>query len=124
MPGYDSWKTRSPDDDLEGIEPPTPEQERDDYEDQMQDDLSVAYWTKAFIDVLREDEGDSVTILCENPDGPNAVECNGHWTNWEDKRFEGETVLDALAAAHNECIQLRAAISAGQKWWFGPDATP
>jgi hypothetical protein len=37
MPGYDSWKTRSPDDDLgDEYEQPTPEQERADWEDQMQ----------------------------------------------------------------------------------------
>jgi hypothetical protein len=35
MPGYDSWKTRSPDDDLSGLEP-TQEQQRVDWEDQMQ----------------------------------------------------------------------------------------
>jgi hypothetical protein len=36
MPGYDSWKTRSPDDDLEGQDPPTREDERADYIDGLQ----------------------------------------------------------------------------------------
>lgn len=53
------------------------------------------------IHALRADEGDSVTILCDNPEGPpnNAVECCGAWTEWNDLRFDGETLLDALRAA-------------------------
>lgn len=55
------------------------------------------------IDLLRSQEGDSVTILCDNPDfnmgANNAVECNGDWTGWKDQRFEGESLLDALSAA-------------------------
>lgn len=55
------------------------------------------------INLLRSEEGDSVTILCDNPDfnlgANNAVECNGSWTDWKDQRFEGESLLDALSAA-------------------------
>jgi hypothetical protein len=55
------------------------------------------------INILRADEGDSVTLFCDNPDfnmGPNsAVECNGHWTDWWDVRFEADTFLDALSEA-------------------------
>lgn len=55
------------------------------------------------INVLRADEGDSVTILCDNPDfngQPNcAIICNGDWTGWVDKRFAADTVLDALSMA-------------------------
>jgi hypothetical protein len=36
MPGYDSWKTRSPDDDLPGSEEPSHDQQRADYEDEVQ----------------------------------------------------------------------------------------
>jgi hypothetical protein len=55
------------------------------------------------IDVLRSDEGDSVTILCDNPDfngQPNcAIECCGDWTGWLHKRFAADTLLDALSMA-------------------------
>lgn len=52
---------------------------------------------------LRADEGDSVTILCANPDfngQPDyAIECNGAWTNWNNRRFAGDTILDCLREA-------------------------
>ncbi len=53
------------------------------------------------IHALRTDEGDSVTILCDNPEGQpnNAVECCGAWTEWNDLRFDGETLLGALRSA-------------------------
>ena len=58
------------------------------------------------IDFLRSQEGDEVTICCDNPDfngQPNcAVICNGDWTGWEDRRFAADTVLDALSMAATE----------------------
>lgn len=55
------------------------------------------------INALRADEGDEVTILCDNPDfngQPNCVvECCGGWTRFGDQRFGGQTLLDALSAA-------------------------
>lgn len=55
------------------------------------------------IHALMAEEGDEVLILCDNPDfnglPNNAVECCGTWTNWADKRFTGESLLDALSAA-------------------------
>lgn len=50
---------------------------------------------------LRDEEADSVTILCDNPDGPpnNAVECCGFWTGFAERRFEGATIAEALANA-------------------------
>lgn len=58
------------------------------------------------IEELRKDEGDSVTILCDNPDfngQPNsAVICNGDWTSYEDRRFAADTILDALCTAVTE----------------------
>src|SRR6185437_9620991 len=58
------------------------------------------------IDLLRSQEGDEVTICCDNPDfngQPNcAVICNGDWTGWEDRRFAADTVLDALSMAATE----------------------
>lgn len=56
------------------------------------------------IDTLRADEGDSVTILCANPD-PDTVEmqqaivCNGEWTQHEDRRFYAATLSQCLADA-------------------------
>jgi len=58
------------------------------------------------VDALRAPEGDSVTLLCDNPDGPpnNAIECNGDWTDWNDRRFSGETILECLREAHSAKI--------------------
>lgn len=78
------------------------------------------------IDFLRGEEGDSVTLLSDNPEGQpnNAITCNGHWTNWKDKRFEGETLSDAVSGAYLECTQVRAAIAAGKKWWSSTNDCP
>lgn len=56
------------------------------------------------IEALRENEGSSVTILCENPDADesqplNVVEVIDDWTGWETKRFGGDTLLLAIQAA-------------------------
>ncbi|MBA4019149.1 MAG: hypothetical protein C0483_18440 [Pirellula sp.] len=55
----------------------------------------------SMIDDLRADEGDSVEILCDNPEGPpnNAVRVSAGWTNYEFERFEGATLEAALTAA-------------------------
>lgn len=53
------------------------------------------------INDLRANEGASVNIPCDNPDGPpnNAIEVCDEWTGWEPRRFEGDTLLRALNAA-------------------------
>jgi hypothetical protein len=53
------------------------------------------------INELRENEGESVNVLCDNPDGPpnNAIEVCDEWTGWKPRRFEGDTLLRALNAA-------------------------
>lgn len=53
------------------------------------------------IEELREHEGDSVNVICDNPDGPpnSAIECNGGWTGWSTKTFNGENVLECLRSA-------------------------
>jgi len=51
------------------------------------------------IDELRRDEGDAVTILCDNPDGDCAVEVSAAWTGYELRRFSGRRVSEALKAA-------------------------
>lgn len=54
------------------------------------------------LNYLRADEGDSVTLNCDNPDGPpnNAVECCGGWTDWTERRFAGESLDAAVRAAY------------------------
>lgn len=57
----------------------------------------------AALERLREDEGNSVEILCRNPDpdGPEdqAIIACGHWTDWQSRRFEGRSLLECLQAA-------------------------
>lgn len=64
---------------------------------------------------LREDEGDSVQLFCDNPDPSSpdrnhAMECAGWWTNWEPKTFWGETfraMLDRADAAKCAAMKQR-----------------
>lgn len=54
------------------------------------------------IEVLTREEGDSVTILCANPEftGDNyAIEVSGDWTNWDTFRYGSNTTLEALEKA-------------------------
>lgn len=55
------------------------------------------------IEQLTSYEGDTVTILSANPDfngQPNwAVECNGDWTDWKDRRFTDDNQLMCLRKA-------------------------
>lgn len=55
------------------------------------------------IDLLRAEEGDGVTINSSNvgfSDLPNeAIDCVGDWTDWQERRFTGNTLLEALQAA-------------------------
>lgn len=55
------------------------------------------------IDKLREPEGDSVILFCDNPDWnglPNSrIEVAGDWTGYEDRRFTGDSLEGALNAA-------------------------
>lgn len=53
---------------------------------------------------LRAGDGDTVELLCDNPEPslggpPNAIECSGLWTDFENRRFEGGTILDVLKLA-------------------------
>lgn len=65
-----------------------------------------------YIDQLRADKGDSVIILSENPGDLDssyrtAIDCNGAWTDWRDRRFTGESVIQCLAKA----VTARAALA-------------
>lgn len=55
------------------------------------------------IDVLREDEGSTITFVCDNPDfngRPNAkVICCGAWTGWAEREFTGASAYEALRRA-------------------------
>jgi hypothetical protein len=55
------------------------------------------------VENLRMAEGNSVTLLNDNPDGePNsAVDCCGEWTEWVPRRFVGNCVEEALRNANN-----------------------
>lgn len=67
----------------------------------MTDEQKIKAWN--LVDALRAPEGDSVTLLCDNPEGPPnaAVECCGDWTGYNTERFDGEDIMSALDAAHS-----------------------
>ena len=55
-----------------------------------------------YLEELRLGEGDSVTILCDDPEADStarrmAIVCNGAWTQWQDRRFYGESIVQCLA---------------------------
>ncbi|MCW2195121.1 hypothetical protein DXU07_00880 [Bradyrhizobium elkanii] len=56
------------------------------------------------VEALRADEAHSVTLFCDNPDfnmRPNsAVEVCGDYTDWNERRFEGDNLTAALMAAY------------------------
>lgn len=62
------------------------------------------------IDVLRSDEGSTVTFVCDNPDfndQPNSkVICNGAWTGWKDREFAADSVWVAIRMAMAENTRL------------------
>jgi hypothetical protein len=73
----------------------------------------VAKWTvkqdetRPFVEMLnalRAEEGDSVTLLSDNPDfngqPNNVIECCGAWTDWQERRFGGDTLRAAVLAAY------------------------
>lgn len=55
------------------------------------------------LDLLRADEGDSVTIICDNPDFNDlpdcAIDCCGQWTAWGTIRFTGSCLRECLEKA-------------------------
>lgn len=59
--------------------------------------------TLILINELRNGEGDSVFIPCDNPEGEGIdnifVEVNGDWTGWQDVKFYGHDLLEALNSA-------------------------
>lgn len=55
------------------------------------------------IEVLSDGEGDSVTVLCPNPDFNGqpayAIECNGMWTSYIDRRFADDSQIECFRKA-------------------------
>jgi hypothetical protein len=77
--------------------------------------------TAACLEWLRSVEGDSVEVLCDNPDAENreennAVICSGCWTDYDPWRFNGKTLLAALelAVARRADLEERKAGRAGR----------
>jgi hypothetical protein len=59
------------------------------------------------VQLLTQDEASSVTINNPNPDfgGPAyAIDVSGEWTTYEDRRFEGDNMLECLDAANRERV--------------------
>jgi len=63
----------------------------------MDNATKIACWDA--VEQLRSYEGDDVRILCDNPDGPCAVEVNGAWTDYKERRYEGRNVYECLMFA-------------------------
>lgn len=76
-------------------------------------EAALARWQ--LIEKLRAGDASSVTILCENTDRDDlpdhGVECFGEWTGWRDKRFYGNTVMEALSEASKARQQEEGAAS-------------
>ena len=55
------------------------------------------------IEVLTDGEGDTVNVLCPNPDFNGqpafAIECNGHWTEWQNRRFADDRQVKCFRKA-------------------------
>lgn len=54
---------------------------------------------------LTSGEGSILTLVGANPDfnGPEQIiECSGDWNNFEDERFEGDSLVDCLELAVSE----------------------
>lgn len=70
-------------------------------EKRISDSDAVEIWRA--IEVLTDDEGSTVMVLCPNPDfngQPNfAIECNGAWTGWNDRRFAADLQVDCFRLA-------------------------
>ena len=67
----------------------------------ISDAEAVEIWRA--IETLTEGEGNSVNVLCPNPDfngQPNyAIECNGDWTDWRDRRFAHDSQVECFRLA-------------------------
>lgn len=56
------------------------------------------------IEYLRHEEGDSITVCCSDPDADSvdtqvAIDCEGFWTDFRNRRYYGRDVATALSNA-------------------------
>ena len=67
----------------------------------ISDSEAVEIWRA--IETLTDGEGNSVNVLCPNPDfngQPNyAIECIGDWTNWQERRFADDSQVECFRLA-------------------------
>lgn len=72
----------------------------------------------SIVEQLRAPEGAEVALFCDNPEpiagtSPNnAIEICDDWTGWKRRRFEGDSILDALrgaTAAHDAHVEIERA---------------
>lgn len=78
---------------------------------------SDVYEQHDLIEKLREPEGATVSLFCDNPEPEtparnNAIEINDDWTNWKPRRFEGENLVEALRSARAARDACRAIVQA------------
>lgn len=67
----------------------------------ISDEEAIEIWR--VLEVLTDDEGSAVVVICPNPDfngQPNyAIDCNGYWTNWQDRRFADDRQVECFRLA-------------------------
>jgi hypothetical protein len=81
------------------------------------------------LEELRREEGASVIINCTNSEGTGpdneAVEVCSDWTNWQPRRFEGQTLRLAMEnAAHEKAMAVGAIPPVSPPPGTDADATP
>lgn len=64
-----------------------------------QPSASLAYSCWSACEELRKEEGASVELLCENPDGDDAIIVTAEWTGWTPRHFTGHNIEAALLRA-------------------------
>jgi hypothetical protein len=65
----------------------------------------ITCWT--LVQLITQDEASAVTINNPNPDfggSAYAIDVNGEWTGYEDRRYEGDSILECLDAANRERV--------------------
>lgn len=66
--------------------------------------------THRLIELLVEDEPSQVAIVNPNQDwdGSNrSIGVVGEWTDYKERRFDGDTLLDAVQAAHTAMMEVK-----------------
>ena len=70
----------------------------------ISDEEAIEIWRA--IEIMTDGEGNSVNVLCPNPDFNGqpayAIECCGDWTGWADKRFASDSQVECFRIALRE----------------------